>query len=58
MSGGVPAKALSSATRIRVYARLGMSWLEIPSARAMGYADPMSGSGIQSHDLMCRKGKT
>src|SRR2546425_8556951 len=59
MSGGAgaPANALSKATRIRVYARLGISWLDIPSARATGYTDPMTGRGIHSHDLMLRNGK-
>src|SRR6266852_6863131 len=59
MSGGAgaPANALSKAIRIRVYARLGISWLDIPSARATGYTDPMTGRGIHSHDLMLRNGK-
>src|SRR2546429_3104139 len=58
MSGRAPANALASAARMRRYAVLGASWLEIPLSRAMGYVEPVGGRGIHSHDLTSRRGKT
>src|SRR5438445_562298 len=55
---GLPGDARRRQGRRDAQAELGASWLEMPFSRAIGYAEPVSGSGIHSHGFTARRGNT